>query len=138
MKLFSNEFKELIGKLHSSTIPVLITGLAGSGKLFATKRVLQDLNIDFELISDVYLSDIARVYKTISKAPEKTYLLDISDGKHASMFKPLYDSERKHPVSFASKNLNLNFIFTGKIYIVTGNNVCHTVINRCYHIEVEI
>lgn len=137
MKIFSNEYKETIANALKGKFPILVTGLHGSGKLYATKRVLQDLNYDFEVIEEIRAyTDIPKVWKQIAKAPDKNYLLDISNHSMCSAFKPFLESVKEGTeIVFATKNLNLKFVMTGKLVVVTHTDIDESFKSRCIHIE---
>jgi hypothetical protein len=135
MNLFGNEFKELIARLVQSTVQsVLITGLNGSGKVFSTKRALEDAKVDFHLINDA-AKDISFLYKTISKAPDKNYMLDVDRGEDMYHITPIIDSNGKHEVLYKTAKLEFKFVFTGKLFIVTTPGVDKAISDRCFHIE---
>lgn len=140
MNFFSSSFKEKLSDVLRTKHPILITGLIGTGKLFCTKRALEDLNVDFEIIPDISkYEDILRVWKTISKAPEKNYVLDISIEKLHSAFSPLAESALNGTeVSLVTKKLNLKFVVSGKFIVVTrasDEKSFDAFKSRFYHIE---
>lgn len=136
MNFYGQQFRTIFKNYLQSVHPILVTGLAGSGKLHCTKIALQDANVDFKLINVDKYYDIGQLYREVSNEPDKVYLIDLVDNKLIHSIKPLLE---RGEVMYATKSIQLKFNFTGRLIVVCreldGIKESKSIIDRCLHIE---